>query len=219
MLKTVLFDLDGVITNSAHYHYLAWKSLADELKLPFDEKFNENLKGVSRMESLALLLQNGGMENAFTPHEKERLADKKNERYKSLIQKITPHDILPGIAEFLKELKANQIKTAIASVSKNAFTIIDRLQLNASFDYIVNAAEIKNAKPFPDIFLAAASGVGAAASECVGIEDAKAGIEAIKRAGIRAIGVGTPEQMTEADLRLDSTSELTLSLILNAFQF
>jgi beta-phosphoglucomutase len=217
MLKAVLFDLDGVVTDSAKYHYLAWKSLADELKIPFDERFNENLKGVSRMDSLELILENGGMQNAFTQHEKEMLADKKNEQYKLLIQNITFKDTLPGIPEFLKDLKDNEIKTAIASVSKNAFTIIDRLQLNDYFNHIMDASEVKNAKPFPDIFLAAAEKVGAAPCECVGIEDAKAGIESIKRAGMRAIGVGTPDQMTEADLRLNSTAELNLNLILNTF--
>ena len=127
-LKAVIFDLDGVVTDSAKYHYLAWKELADELNIPFDEEYNEKLKGVSRMESLDLILKNGNAENKYSPEEKEKLADKKNEHYKELIKEITPADMLPGIKDFLKELKAHSIKTALASVSKNASFIIKQLQ-------------------------------------------------------------------------------------------
>ena len=111
-LKAVIFDLDGVITDSAKYHYLAWKELADELNIPFDEEYNEKLKGVSRIESLNLILKNGNAENDYTPEEKEKLADKKNEHYKELIKEITSADMLPGIENFLKEIKANDIRTA-----------------------------------------------------------------------------------------------------------
>lgn len=215
-LKAVIFDLDGVITDSAHYHYLAWKELADELEISFDEEYNEKLKGVSRMESLELILMNGNACDKYTKEEKEAMAEKKNDNYKELIKQITPEDILPGILPFLKELKAEGIRIALASVSKNAPFIIDRLQLNEYFDYIADAASVPNAKPFPDIFLAGRDEFGFESFECIGVEDAKTGIEAIHRADMKAIGVGTPDQMTEADL-LTTTDKLNLSEIRQCF--
>lgn len=208
MLKAVLFDLDGVITDSARYHYLAWKELADELNIPFDEEYNEKLKGVSRMDSLELILKNGNKQDMYMVEEKETLANKKNEKYKELIRQITPADILPGIRELLISLKDKNIKTCVCSVSKNAFFIVDRLELNGYFDHIVDAAKIRNAKPDSDIFAVGAYVLGATPEECVGIEDAKAGIEAIQKAGIKAVGVGTREQMGDADLVLANIIKL-----------
>ena len=216
ILKAVIFDLDGVVTDSAKYHYLAWKELADELNIPFDEEYNEKLKGVSRMESLELILKNGNAENNYSAEEKARLADKKNEHYKELIKEITPADMLPGIENFLKEIKANNIKTALASVSKNAPFIIKQLQAEKYFDYIADAAAVPNAKPFPDIFLVGAEALEVKPENCIGVEDARTGIEAIHRAGMLAVGVGTPAEMEEADLVL-TTSELSLELILDKF--
>lgn len=212
-LKAVIFDLDGVITDSARYHYLAWKELADELGIAFDEAYNEKLKGVSRMESLELILKNGNV--CYTKEEKEAMADKKNENYKELIKQITPADILPGILPFLKELKQEGIKIALASVSKNAPFIMKQLELEEYFDYMADAASVPNAKPFPDIFLAGRDEFGFRSEECIGVEDAKTGIEAIHRAGMKAVGVGTPDQMTEADLVL-GTGELNLKYIKQA---
>lgn len=215
-LKAVIFDLDGVVTDSAKYHYLAWKELADELNIPFDEEYNEKLKGVSRMESLELILKNGNAENNYSAEEKARLADKKNEHYKELIKEITPADMLPGVENFLKELKANNIKTALASVSKNAPFIIKQLQAEKYFDYIADAAAVPNAKPFPDIFLVGAEALEVKPENCIGVEDARTGIEAIHRAGMLAVGVGTPAEMEEADLVL-TTSALNLELIVDKF--
>lgn len=215
-LKAVIFDLDGVITDSAHYHYLAWKELADELRIPFDEEYNEKLKGVSRMESLELILMNGDACDKYTQEEKVAMAEKKNDNYKELIKQITPNDILPGILPFLKVLKAEGIRIALASVSKNAPFIINQLQLNEYFDYIADAASVPNAKPFPDIFLAGRDEFKLESCECIGVEDAKTGIEAIHRAGMKAIGVGTPDQMTEADI-LTTTDQLDLDEIRRIF--
>ena len=152
----------------------------------------------------------------YTKEEKEAMAEKKNDNYKELIKQITPEDILPGILPFLKELKAEGIRIALASVSKNAPFIIDRLQLNEYFDYIADAASVPNAKPFPDIFLAGRDEFGFESCECIGVEDAKTGIEAIHRADMKAIGVGTPDQMAEADL-LTTTDKLNLSEIRQCF--
>ena len=216
ILKAVIFDLDGVVTDSAKYHYLAWKSLADELGIPFDEEYNEKLKGISRTESLELILKNGNSETKYSASEKEKLADRKNEHYKELIKEIKPSDMFPGIENFLSELKSHNIKTALASVSKNANFIIKQLQAEKYFDYIADAASVPNTKPFPDIFLVCAKNLGIQPSECIGIEDAKSGIEAIHRAGMLAVGVGTPSEMAEADLIL-STKELNLNHIPNKF--
>ncbi len=216
-IRAVIFDLDGVITDSARYHYLAWKELADELAIPFDEAYNEKLKGVSRMESLELILANGNACGRYTDVEKEMMAEKKNDNYKELIRQITPADILPGIQNFLDELKGEGIRTALASVSRNALFIIRQLELEPYFDYIADAAKVPNAKPFPDIFLAGMEAFGLGPEECIGVEDARTGIEAIHRAGMKAVGVGTPAEMEEADLLL-TTAELKLSTIRNAFQ-
>lgn len=217
-IKAAIFDLDGVITDSAKYHFKAWKALADELSIPFDEEYNENLKGVSRMESLDLILRITDSVEKYTKEEKEIMADKKNDFYKELIKEITPSDLLPGIPQFLIELKAKGIKTAVASVSKNAPFILNQLDVMQSFDYVCDAASIERAKPYPDIFLVAAKNVGVVPSDCIGIEDAQAGIKAINSAGMFSVGVGTESQMQEADLILSSTAELSLEKIENILQ-
>lgn len=216
VFKAVIFDLDGVITDSAKFHYMAWKELADELHIPFDETYNEKLKGVSRMESLDLILQNADQKQGYAAAQKEEMAYKKNERYKELIQQITPADILPGIETLLVELKENGVKTAVASVSKNAQFIIDRLDLNGQFDYVVDAAAVARAKPFPDIFLCAAEALHVPAAACIGIEDAEAGIQAINAAGMKSVGVGERTQMRAAGLILAGTEELSFDR-LNSF--
>lgn len=215
-LKAVIFDLDGVITDSAKYHYLAWKELADELGIDFDEAYNEKLKGVSRMESLELILANGHACDKYTDEEKFRMAEKKNDNYKELIKQITPNDILPGVYVFLKELRAHDIRIALASVSKNAPFILKQLELEAFFDYVADAAKVPNAKPFPDIFLAGMEAFGLKPEECIGVEDARTGVEAIHRAGMKAVGVGTPSEMEEADLIM-TTADLKLGAIKDAF--
>ncbi|NNG65818.1 beta-phosphoglucomutase [Caldanaerobacter subterraneus] len=203
--EAVIFDLDGVITDTARYHYLAWKKLADELGIYFDEVINERLKGVSRLESLEIILERS--QKQYSQDEKEYLANKKNEYYKEMIKKITPEDLLPGVEKFIEELKKRGIKTAIASVSKNAFTVVENLKIKDKFDYIVDANEIKRGKPDPEIFLNAADHLGISPEKCIGIEDSAAGITAIKRAGMFAVGVGNPETVKEADLILKDMTE------------
>lgn len=203
--KGVIFDLDGVITDTAEYHYLAWKKLADELNVYFDRHINENLKGISRIESLDIILKN--TDKSFGEEEKHYLADKKNEYYKEMIKKITPKDTLPGVLDLIKELKNRGIKMAVASVSKNAKTVLSNLGLIETFDYIVDAEKIKNGKPDPEIFLNAAAGIDVEPKLCIGIEDSKAGIEAINRAGMVSIGVGNYETVKEADIVLKDLSD------------
>ena len=209
-IKAVIFDLDGVITDTAEYHYLAWKRLGEELGIPFDRAFNEKLKGVSRIESLALILNHGYRQNDFTPEEKERLANKKNAHYVELIKQVTPEDVLPGIVSFLIELREEKIKIAMASASKNAFTVTQSLGLMEYFDHIVDAATVARSKPDPEVFLKAAQAVDVAPEYCVGIEDAAAGVTAIKEAGMFAVGIGDEKVLAEADMVYPTTALLGL---------
>lgn len=210
-LKGVVFDLDGVITDTAHYHYLAWEKTAESIGIEFDEAFNENLKGVSRIDSLLLILKKDGRENDFTEEQIETLAAEKNEFYVSLLQEITPADVLPGIKELIVDLKKQNLKCAIASVSKNARTVLNALEMEQAFDYIVDAAKITKSKPDPEIFVEACRGLGLETAEVVGIEDAQAGIEAINAAGIISVGVGSG--LRDADMTVKNTGLLDLRIL------
>jgi beta-phosphoglucomutase len=217
-LKAFIFDLDGVITDTAEYHYLAWKTLGEELGIPFTREFNEELKGVSRMDSLEKILSLGNRENHFSLEEKEALATKKNEHYVRLIENISPDDILPGIKELISEIKENGYRLGLASVSKNAFTVMNSLGLKGEFDVIVDAATIVKGKPDPEIFLTAAKLLDVDPSACIGIEDAAAGVDSIKDAGMFAVGVGSEESLAKADIIYSSTEKLSLSSIMIAYQ-
>lgn len=208
LLQAAIFDLDGVITDTAEYHYLAWKQLASSIEIDFDKALNEKLKGISRMESLELILKYGGKENAYTSDEKEALAAEKNSVYLLLIKEISEKDILPGIVPLLEQLKQNKVKIALASASKNAPAIIENLKLQRYFHCIVDVTQIKKGKPDPEIFLTAAKMLNVEPQNCIGIEDAKAGVEAIKEAGMFAVGIGPKESLGKADLLVSSTSEL-----------
>lgn len=207
--KAVIFDLDGVITDTAHYHYLAWKRLADSIQAPFDEAFNEELKGVDRMGSLELILARAP--RAYAAEEKLALADAKNRHYQELIATMLPSDLLPGALDALEEVRSAGLKTGLASVSKNAFTVLDRLGIRDRFDDVVDAATIKNSKPHPEIFLTAAEHLGVAPRDCLGVEDAAAGVAAIKDAGMFAVGVGNPEVLYRADRVIASMAAFRLA--------
>ncbi|MFC5477656.1 beta-phosphoglucomutase [Massilia suwonensis] len=206
--KAVIFDLDGVITDTAHYHYLAWKALAESEGVHFDHAFNENLKGVDRMGSLNLIL--AGSPKSYTMEEKLALADRKNRQYVELIATMSAADLLPGALDALAAVRAAGLKIGLASVSKNAFTVLDRLGIRDRFDYVVDAALIANSKPHPEIFLNAAASLGVAPEDCLGVEDAVAGVASIKSAGMYALGIGSPEVLTQADRVIPSLSEFRL---------
>ncbi|GAA0177696.1 beta-phosphoglucomutase [Clostridium sediminicola] len=216
-IKAFIFDLDGVITDTAEYHYLAWKKTSDTLNISFDREFNENLKGISRMDSLEKILERGDMQNEFSYDEKIQLATDKNDFYKELIQKITKNDLLPGIEDLLKELKRRNIKIGLASASKNALTVIKGLQVGDYFDFIADAAICNNSKPAPDIFLMAANGLGIEPKYCIGVEDAEAGIDAINSAKMFSVGVGEKVSMRKADMMVSNTNELSLENIKNMY--
>lgn len=194
--QAVIFDLDGVLTDTAIYHFYAWKALADELGITFTEHDNEQLKGVDRLGSLRWILQKGGL--TLGEAEETRLMQQKNAHYLELIDHITPDNLYPGVQPLFAELKHSGIKIGLASASKNAAFVVERLGIAAQFDYIADANQVTNSKPDPEVFLLAASGLGVAPQHCIGVEDALAGIEAINRAGMKAIGIGDAQVLSGA---------------------
>src|SRR5476651_32160 len=197
-IKACLFDLDGVIVDTAVYHYKAWKQLADQLGFDFTEHQNEQLKGVSRVRSLQLILAWGGVSK--TEAEQEALATLKNTWYVEMISKMTPAEILPGAKEFLEACRAAGLKIALGSASKNSPLILERTGLVAHFDAVIDGNSVTKAKPDPEVFLKGAEELDVQPNECVVFEDAVAGIEAAKAGGMKAVGIGSPEVLTEADL-------------------
>jgi beta-phosphoglucomutase len=198
MIKGCIFDLDGVVVDTARYHYLAWKRLAAGLGFVFTEDQNERLKGVSRMTSLDILLEVGGIHLDIP--EKNRLAAQKNEWYLEYIGTMTPADILPGVSEFLSKLRSEGLKIALGTASRNADTILKQIGLAGAFDTIVDGTRVIHAKPDPEVFLTAASDLHLIPGECVVFEDAIAGVEAARNGGMRCIGIGLPEVLSLADL-------------------
>lgn len=206
-LGAVLFDLDGVITNTAPLHYKAWKALADKNGLSFDEEMNKMLLGISREESLGVILR----ENKVTWPEEKRseVCFEKNELYKDFLKTLTPQDILPGILDLLKSLKAHNVPAVLASSSKNAPAILQALGITEYFAGIADANAVQKAKPEADIFLDAAERSRQWYTDCAGVEDAEAGVAAIKKGGMKAVGISENGSLKQADLQLKSTSELT----------
>ncbi|MDP4222744.1 MAG: beta-phosphoglucomutase [Bacteroidota bacterium] len=204
-----IFDLDGVIVDTAKYHFLAWKRLADQLKIPFTERENERLKGVSRMASLEIILELGG--KSVDERLKEEYAILKNKWYIDFISRMTPEEILPGSVEFIKELKANGIKTALGSASKNTPMIINRLGIGYLFDAVADGNIVKNAKPDPEVFITAAHLVGIAPGRCTVFEDAAAGVEAALNAGMLCVGIGSEEVLFKAHAVVSGLDEMSIS--------
>ncbi|WP_321296524.1 beta-phosphoglucomutase [Marinifilum fragile] len=197
-ISACIFDLDGVVVDTAKYHYIAWKSLANELGFDFTEEDNERLKGVSRMRSLDILLEIGGVE--LDEKTKLELADKKNKNYVEYILKMTPDEILPGVKDFFNELKAKEIKIALGSASKNAMTILNQLELTDYFDAVVDGTHVSNAKPDPEVFLKGAELLGVSPSECIVFEDAEAGVEAAINGNMKCVGIGSPDVLGKANI-------------------
>ena len=212
MIEACLFDLDGVVVDTAKYHFIAWKALAEELGFEFTIEDNERLKGVSRMQSLEILLEIGRKQ--FSDAEKLAMAEKKNTLYVSFIEKMTPEETLPGVENFLQELKNQGIKIALGSASKNAPMILDRIQLTEMFDAIVDGNSISEAKPNPEVFLKGAEKLQVLPEFCVVFEDAIAGIEAAQNANMFSVGVGDPENLGFADLVIPGFEDFTLEKLL-----
>lgn len=205
-MKGAIFDLDGVIVDTAKYHYLAWASLADELGFKFTEEDNERLKGVSRMRSLDILLEVGGLE--FEEAEKQAMAEKKNRLYVEYISRLEESELLPGVKEYLTGLRSRGIGIALGSASKNAEFILNKLNITDLFDAVVDGNKVSLAKPDPEVFLIAAQEIGLQPDGCVVFEDAEAGVQAGKAAGMKVVGIGKPEVLKEADLVVKGLYEL-----------
>jgi beta-phosphoglucomutase len=205
VIQACIFDLDGVIVDTAHYHFLAWKRLADELNINFTEKDNERLKGVSRMRSMDILLELGGRQMDDT--EKERLANKKNIWFVDYVERMIPEEIFPGVKDLIQSIRASGIRVALASSSKNANTVIQLLHIQNLFDTMVDGNMIVNSKPNPEIFLLAASRLGVDPKDCLVFEDAEAGVEAALAAGMKCVGVGSAEQLSKANKIVTTTGD------------
>lgn len=188
-IKAVIFDLDGVIVTTDDCHYLAWKAMADGENIYFDRKINERLRGVSRMESLEIIMEKA--EKEYTDEEKKELATKKNNLYVEYIRKLTKNDILPGVMDNLEYLKENGIKIAIGSSSKNTPIILKQIGLSDYFDAVSDGNTIKNSKPDPEVFVNAANMLGIEPENCLVVEDADAGIIAGKRANMKTLAVNS----------------------------
>lgn len=200
MIQAFLFDLDGVLTDTSEFHFLAWKRLAKDLGIPFARQENEALRGVSRRESLALLLKG----RPVSETEATAMMEQKNRYYLELVEKMTPSSLLPGAKEILEELGRLRLKRVIVSVSKNAPLVIERLQLMPLIDGLVDGNAPARSKPFPDLFLLAANKIGLKPTDCLVVEDAAAGIEAAHAAGMLALGLGPFARVGKADLVLPS---------------
>jgi beta-phosphoglucomutase len=207
--EACIFDLDGVIVDTAKYHFLAWKRLADDLGITFTEHDNERLKGVSRMASLEIILQIGNIKVGTV--EKEEFAHLKNGWYVDYINKMTPDEILPGAVEFIHELKRAKIRVALGSASKNTPLILERVNLKNVFDAVADGNNVSKAKPDPEVFLTAAKMVGVKPEKCVVFEDAAAGVQAALNAGMKCVGIGSGEVLTGAHLIIKGLYEMNIN--------
>lgn len=209
VIKALIFDLDGVIVDTAHYHFVAWQRLARELGINFTEKDNERLKGVSRMRSLEIILEIGNRQ--MSASEKEQLATRKNAWFVEYIQNVKPDEIFPGVKEMIQTSKAAGFKVALASSSKNARTVLRNLKVEDLFEGFVDGNMIIHSKPNPEIFLKAAAQLDVEPQHCVVFEDAEAGVEAALAAGMKCVGVGSPENVGKANQIVKNTADFKLT--------
>ena len=211
MIEGCIFDLDGVIVDTAHYHYLAWKRLANELGYDLTEKENEQLKGVSRMRSLEIILEQAGV--SLNQEHKEMLAAKKNAWFNDYVQQMQPEEIFPGVRTLIRNMRGRGIKVGLASSSRNARTVVRLLNIQSEFDAIVDGSMITRTKPDPEIFLKTAKLMGIQPADCVVVEDAEAGVQAALAAGMKCIGIGSSKILHRADRVFSKTSEVRLSTL------
>jgi len=213
-IKAIIFDLDGVLTNTSETHYRAWKRLADELGIPFDRQRNELLRGVPRRRSLELML-NG---QPATEEQVQEWMARKNGYYMEFIQQVTPADILPGALKLLEELRQSGITVGIGSASKNTRTVLDRLQLWDYIDAVSDGYSVQRHKPAPDLFLHCARQLGVDPSEAIVVEDAASGVEAALAGGFWTVGLGPKERVGAAHAVFPSLEGITLRAILDALE-
>lgn len=213
MIKAVLFDLDGVLVSTDEYHYRSWKKLSNEEGFDFfDHEFNHKFRGVARMQCVEIITKASGKH--YTPEQKQELADRKNRYFAESLSTVTTEMLLPGALSALQELQKRGIKVAVASNSRNAKTIIKQAEIGNLLDTIVDGHQIENSKPDPEVFLLAAKNVGVPPAECLVVEDAVAGIESAKRAGMKALGIGTKERLPNAKVVIPDLSAITVDELL-----
>ncbi|WP_046215762.1 beta-phosphoglucomutase [Paenibacillus wulumuqiensis] len=206
-IKAVIFDLDGVIVSTDQYHYQAWKKMSDEEGIKFNETINNRLRGVSRMESLEIILEKA--ERTYTPEEKQALAERKNTYYRESLNEVKPEDMLPGAKHTIDELKKRGVKIAIGSSSKNTPTILKQIGLADAFDAVADGNDITRSKPDPEVFLLAAERLGVPPEECLVVEDAEAGVQAAIAGGMNVAAVGDAGlHSQDADYRLEQVDEI-----------
>ncbi len=211
-IRAVIFDLDGVIVSTDEFHYQGWQNLADEEGIYFDRKINERLRGVSRMDSLDILLEKS--DKKYTDEQKVEMATRKNDYYRELLKNLSPKDLLPGAMDTMDELKKRDIKVAVGSSSKNTPTILEYIGLSDYFAAVSDGNQIKNSKPDPEVFLLAAEKMGMSPEECLVVEDAAAGVEAALNGNMKALGVGSAADDTRAHLQAKDLSEITVDQML-----
>lgn len=205
-IRAVVFDLDGVLTDTAEFHYRAWKALADEEGLAFDREMNEQLRGISRRASIAIILADRKVDEG----EVEAMMARKNALYLASLEQMGPDDTLPGAIEALEAARREGLRVALASSSRNARMVLDKLQLADRFDVIVDGNSVEHAKPAPDLFLRAAEDLQVSPCACLVVEDAASGVDAAVAAGMWVIGVGPADRVGHAHLRVDDTADLDL---------
>lgn len=195
-MKAAIFDLDGVLVDTAKYHFLAWQAIAAQLDFDLTIAQNEQLKGVSRVASLERILAWSGQ--AISSRQRDQFLNEKNEKYLTLVDAVSPKDALPGVLVFLTELKENKIPIALGSASKNARPILDRLEITPFFDAIVDGNDLSLSKPNPEVFLKGATALGKSPEQCIVFEDSQAGIDAANSAKMTAVAVGSPDILKHA---------------------
>ncbi|MEZ4811437.1 MAG: beta-phosphoglucomutase [Allomuricauda sp.] len=215
MIKGFIFDLDGVITDTAELHYEAWKKLADEMGWEFDRELNEKLRGISRLDSIKVIMDHNNV--TLDGETVNKLANKKNDIYVNSLEEITPDDYLPGARELLTHLRTEGFNVALGSASKNAVKVLQQLNAMMYFDVIGDGASVNKSKPAPDIFLYGSEKMKLQPEECIVFEDAEKGIDAAKAGGFHSVGIGPKERVGHADLRFDSMADATLFEIKSFF--
>ena len=213
-IQAVIFDLDGVIVSTDEFHFLAWKQLADAEGIPFTREDNERLRGVSRMESLDILLEKASRQ--YSDAEKEEMATRKNTIYRESLKELSPADILPGVADVLKGLRERGIKIAIGSSSKNAGPILVAIGLDKTFDEVVDGTHIARSKPDPEVFTLAGKQLGVPPDQCLVVEDADAGVDAGLAAGMPVLAVGSAVAHPGATIKARDLSKMSLDEMLGA---
>jgi beta-phosphoglucomutase len=214
MIKAVLFDLDGVLVSTDEYHYRSWLKISKEEGFNFfDHEFNHQFRGVARMECVEILTRASG--RTYTAAQKKEIADRKNGYFAESLLSVTPDELLPGALTALRELKRRGIKIAVASNSRNAKPIIKQVGIEQYLDAVVDGHEIEYSKPDPEVFLLAAKSVGVEPANCIVVEDAIAGLEAARRAGMKALGIGTRERLPNADIVVPDLSKISIDDLLS----